>query len=180
MFLLFYSHSIRSLWSLGRGIRQFSDGSYGDVAIGPGPERAVYRQAIANIVQDHRFWAPAANSGFYVPVFSVVSVAIPERCHRFSAYGSLLALHCFSLAQGPIPVSMWLLLALVSGRQGMLIPTEVLLALDPNAFDTLAPWLMMTPSDPMPTDFAHPLCQFLVNIMERQVCCLPQYCASHR
>jgi hypothetical protein len=51
----------------------------------------------------------------------------------------------------------------------MLIPPEVLLALDPEAFDILAPWMTLKVSDPLPTDLMHPLVQFLMTVMEIQV-----------
>ncbi|KAJ7681811.1 hypothetical protein B0H14DRAFT_2655107 [Mycena olivaceomarginata] len=149
-------------------IRRLHNSSEGEVAIGPGPERAAYRQAISNAVQDHRFWGPAASGGFFIPVFSMAGITTPERCQIFAAYGSLLAIHSFTLGQGPIPVSIWLLLALVSGKSGMLIPSDVLVALDPDAFDTLAPWLTMEVTDSVPSDFRHPLCQFLMNSVDVQ------------
>jgi hypothetical protein len=151
------------------GVRQYHDGTHGEVSIGPGPERAIYRQAIATAVQDRRFWAPAGSGGFFLPVFSFANFVVRERCEIFSAYGSLLALHCYALGQGPIPVSIWLLVALTAGREGMLIPPEVLLALDPEAFDILAPWMTLKVSDPLPTDLMHPLVQFLMTVMETQV-----------
>lgn len=129
----------------------------------------MYRKTVMNAVENHHFWVEVGSSGFYVPVFSVATIAIPDRCQMFTAYGTLLALHCYVLGQGPLPVSIWLLLVLIVGEEGMLIPKEVLAALDPVAFDTLAPWLTMTPSDPIPTHFAHPLSQFLVNVVDVQV-----------
>ncbi|KAF8173419.1 hypothetical protein K438DRAFT_1772222 [Mycena galopus ATCC 62051] len=168
-----FFHSIRTFRI---GVRQLHNGNLGNIAIGPGPERAVYRHAIATAVQNHHFWAPAASSGFFIPVFSIASVEIPERCQMFAAYGSLLALHCVILGQGPIPISIWLLLALVAGKEGMLIPPAVLLALDPEAFDALTPWLTLKRNDPMPSNLMHPTCQFLLNVMERQ----PWEIASNR
>ncbi|KAJ7073446.1 hypothetical protein B0H15DRAFT_758098, partial [Mycena belliarum] len=119
---------------------------------GPGPERAVYRMAVATAVHNSQFWIEAGSSGFYIPVFSTMSfVAIYDRCQAFAAFGSLLALHCYVLGQGPFPVSVWLLVALA-----------------------LAPWLTMTPDDPIPSSLSHPLCQFLLNIMEIQAITAPR------
>ncbi|KAJ6462976.1 hypothetical protein C8R45DRAFT_1177882 [Mycena sanguinolenta] len=151
------------------GVRLQLNGSYGDIAIGPGPERALFRMAVSGLPEYSHFWTPASTGGFFIPLFSIAGVAIPERCETFAAYGSLLALHCFILGQGPIPISPWLLLALVCGKCGMLIPPEVLFALDPDAFDILAPWLTMKASDTMPTHPLHPVSQFLINVMERQL-----------
>ncbi|KAJ6493867.1 hypothetical protein DFH09DRAFT_850383, partial [Mycena vulgaris] len=135
---------------------------------GPGPERAVYCLAIATAIHNPLFWVEAGSSGFHIPLYTAAPIEIPERCQTFTALGSLLALHCYALAQGPIPVSVWLLVALTSGQEGLLLPNDVLAALDPVAFDMLAPWLTMTPTDPVPTNFLHPLCQFLMNVMEIQ------------
>ncbi|KAJ7718210.1 hypothetical protein B0H14DRAFT_2303003, partial [Mycena olivaceomarginata] len=136
--------------------------------------------SISSAVEDHRFWGPAASGGFFIPVFSMAGITTPEGCQIFAAYGSLLAIHSFTLGQGPIPVSIWLLLALVSGKR-MLIPSDVLVALDPDAFDTLAPWLTMEVTDPIPSDFRHPLCQFLmdsVDVQARAFCMLLPHCLA--
>ncbi|KAJ6565713.1 hypothetical protein B0H10DRAFT_1965569 [Mycena sp. CBHHK59/15] len=147
------------------GVRNGSDVS---VSFGLGPERAVYRQAITDIIGDHKFWQLAAHSAFFVPVFAPGSVEIPARINIFSSYGTLLAIHCYALGLGPVPVSAWLLLAIIRGRQGMLVPREFLAALDPVAFDCLAPWLTIEPGARIPSDFAHPFCQFLFNVMDMQ------------
>ncbi|KAJ7635875.1 hypothetical protein B0H17DRAFT_1149645 [Mycena rosella] len=144
----------RDIRMLRIGLRLHADGSSGAISTGPGPERAVYRLAIATAIQNSEFWVEAGSSGYYIPVLSMASVAIPDRCQTFSAFGSLLALHAYTLGQGPFP--------------GMVIPKDVLAALDPVAFDILAPWLSMSPSDPMPTNIVHPLCQFLLNVMDMQ------------
>ncbi|KAJ6560922.1 hypothetical protein B0H10DRAFT_2445847 [Mycena sp. CBHHK59/15] len=62
----------------------------------------------------------------------------------------------------------WLMLAACFGRRAMLIPKQYLAALDPIAFDFLAPWLMLELEDPIPTNLRHPLCQFLINHMDMQ------------
>ncbi|KAJ7604063.1 hypothetical protein FB45DRAFT_64796 [Roridomyces roridus] len=166
-----YPESIAQLFRSNRtmrvGTRVLHNGNTGALSIGPGPERAVYRKAVELAVTDHHYWA-AASTGMYVPVFSIAPVEIPERCIAFTAYGTLLALHCYYLGQAPLPVSIWILVALTSGREGMLIPTNVLAALDPDAFTVLAPWLTLSPNDPIPTDIFHPLVQFLINVVEIQ------------
>ncbi|KAJ7638069.1 hypothetical protein B0H17DRAFT_1149275 [Mycena rosella] len=144
----------RDIRMLRIGLRLHADGSSGAISTGTGPERAVYHLAIPTAIQNSEFWVEAGSSGYYIPVLSMASVAIPDRCQTFSAFGSLLALHAYTLGQGPFP--------------GMVIPKDVLAALDPVAFDILAPWLSMSPSDLMPTNIVHPLCQFLLNVMDMQ------------
>ncbi|KAJ7206950.1 hypothetical protein C8J57DRAFT_983960, partial [Mycena rebaudengoi] len=140
----------------------------GASAIGPGPTRAVYRKAIADVVEDHNYWQQAPSSAFYIPVFSASMLESSPRTQTFCAHGTLLAVHAYTLSQGPRPISMWLLLALIAGRDGMLIPQQYLAALDPVAFDRLAPWLTLAPEDEIPTSFMHPLCQFLMETMDMQ------------
>ncbi|KAJ6623730.1 hypothetical protein B0H10DRAFT_1943797 [Mycena sp. CBHHK59/15] len=79
------------------------NGSDVSVSFGLGPERAVYRQAITDIIGDHKFWQLAAHSAFFVPVFAPGSVEIPARINIFSSYGTLLAIHCYALGLGPVP-----------------------------------------------------------------------------
>ncbi|KAJ7636762.1 hypothetical protein FB45DRAFT_1056053 [Roridomyces roridus] len=147
------------------GVRESSNES---VSFGPGPRQAVYRRAILLMVNNHDFWQQAPNSSFVVPLLSPGSFNVPTRTSFFTAYGSLLAIHCFTLSTGPHPVSIWVLLALALGRKGLLIPKEYLAALDPPAFECLAPWLMLGPDDTIPTHPLHPFNQFLMNVMDMQ------------
>ncbi|KAJ7646897.1 hypothetical protein FB45DRAFT_1099104 [Roridomyces roridus] len=147
------------------GVRE---GSNESVSFGPGPRRALYRRAILLMVEHHDFWQQAPNSSFFVPLLSPGSFDVPTRTSFFTAYGSLLAIHCFALSTGPHPVSIWVLLALALGRKGLLIPKEYLAALDPPAFECLAPWLMLGPDDAIPTHPLHPFNQLLMNVMDMQ------------
>ncbi|KAJ7810366.1 hypothetical protein B0H14DRAFT_3757657 [Mycena olivaceomarginata] len=129
------------------GVRQYHDGTHGEVSIGPGPERAIYRQAIATAVQDRRFRAPAGSGGFFLPVFSFANFVVRERCEIFPPMA-----HCSHCIATP-----W---ARVLFR--------CCWPLDPEAFDILAPWMTLKVSDPLPTDLMHPLVQFLMTVMETQ------------
>ncbi|KAJ6624595.1 hypothetical protein B0H10DRAFT_728404 [Mycena sp. CBHHK59/15] len=146
-----------------------------EVSFGPGPESAVLRRAVFLTLEDYRFWQPAPHSSWFVPVFGP-SIEVRERTRHFVADASLFAIHCHVLGTGPAPISPWLMLAACFGRRAMLIPKQYLAALDPIAFDCLAPWLMLEPEDPIPTNLRHPLCQFLINHMDMQ----PSMIASPR
>ncbi|KAJ7179709.1 hypothetical protein C8R46DRAFT_1029151 [Mycena filopes] len=138
------------------------------LSFGPGPERAVHRRAIALAMEDYQLWQQAPNSQYMVPKFTPGDVAIPSRNTLFKAHGSLLAIHCYTLACGPHPVSIWLLVALIMGPSAMLLLRNYLAALDPVAFNCLTPWFMFGPADDLPTHFLHPFNQFLMNVMDIQ------------
>ncbi|KAJ7029656.1 hypothetical protein C8F04DRAFT_1187505 [Mycena alexandri] len=137
----------------------------------PGPLRAMFRTAAKCLSTQHRFWKPLASSAFIVPNLGLIRDNPPaKRLTTFRAHGSFLALHCAVLGHGPLPISIWLLLALVLGKKAMLIPKNLLLYLDPAAYDVLAPWYdfhQHTPVPPasMPT---HPLRLFMINVLDRQ------------
>ncbi|KAJ6576003.1 hypothetical protein DFH09DRAFT_1276674 [Mycena vulgaris] len=139
-----------------------------EVSFGPGPLRAVYRQAINTTVLDKDFWQQAPNSAFHIPVFTPGSIDIPARTTRFATDGSLFAIHCHALSAGPRPISIWLLLALCMGQSSMLVSREFVAAIDPVAFDCLAPWYRFGPEDMTPSDIFHPFNQFLMNVMDIQ------------
>ncbi|KAJ7265826.1 hypothetical protein C8J57DRAFT_1230046 [Mycena rebaudengoi] len=113
-------------------------------------------QGNCDMVEDHNYWQQAPSSAFYIPVFSASMLESSPRTQTFCAHGTLLAVHAYTLSQGPRPISMWLLLALIAGRDGMLIPQQYLAALDPVAFDRLAPWLTLAPEDEIPTSLCIP------------------------
>ncbi|KAJ7482745.1 hypothetical protein FB451DRAFT_1555697 [Mycena latifolia] len=160
--------SVASFFRDGHGIRLGIRDGGAEVSFGPGPERAVYREAITIMVSEKDFWQQAPSSGYYIPVLTPGAVSVAARTTRFKADGSLLAIHCYTLASGPHPVSIWLLLALCMGKTAMLISKRFVAALDPIAFECLAPWFTLEPEDPIPTDFMHPFCQFLMSVMDMQ------------
>ncbi|KAF7345499.1 hypothetical protein MVEN_01568400 [Mycena venus] len=146
------------------GVRTSGD----EISFGPGPERAVYRQAVEKLATNHNMWQALPHSQYVVPLFTPGNVDVPSRQTLFQAQGSLLAIHCYTLGCGPLPISVWLLLALCVGRQAMLMPRKYLAALDPAAFDCLAPWFMFGPHDILPTHPLHPFNQFLMEVMDIQ------------
>ncbi|KAJ7774174.1 hypothetical protein DFH07DRAFT_767383 [Mycena maculata] len=137
------------------------------VTTGVGPERAALREGCQVLASRYHYWQQAAGSHMFRPILTPVDDPIQERINTFRAHGTFLALHCYLLRQGPLPISIWVLRALVEGRQSMLIPKHILLHLDPGAYDILAPWYDFhqdTPV-PLPSNASHPLRQFILEYM---------------
>ncbi|KAJ6554685.1 hypothetical protein B0H19DRAFT_1154327 [Mycena capillaripes] len=152
------------------GIREGSGHARG-ITHGVGPERATMREACVVIASRHHYWQQATGSFMFRPVLTPVDTPIEERIRTFYAHGTFLAVHCFLLKQGPLPISLWLLLALVNGRKAMIIPKHILMNLDPGAYDILAPWYDFhsdTPV-PLPREATHPLRQFILERMPQEI-----------
>ncbi|KAJ6466468.1 hypothetical protein C8R45DRAFT_1219544 [Mycena sanguinolenta] len=141
------------------------------VTQGPGPERAALREGCAILTARFRYWQQATGSDMFRPIFTAMDTPIQERIHTFRAHGTFLALHCFVLQQGPLPISIWVLLALCVGRKAMLIPKHILLYIDPGAHDILAPWYDFHIDTPVPParEAAHPLRQFIIEYMPQDM-----------
>ncbi|KAK6984801.1 hypothetical protein R3P38DRAFT_2575246, partial [Favolaschia claudopus] len=134
---------------------------------GAGPERAAMREACTVLTSSHHFWQQAAGSRMYHPVLTPLDEAIPERINTFRAHGAFLALHIFLLQQAPLPISIWLILALINGRDGMEIPANFLLHLDPDAYDLMYMWYDFHRDTPVPQamDANHPLRKWILKHM---------------
>ncbi|KAJ7713411.1 hypothetical protein B0H16DRAFT_1478655 [Mycena metata] len=142
-----------------------------NASTGPGPLRAMFRTAAKRLSTQHRFWKPLTSSAFIVPNLGLIRDDPPAaRLTTFRAHGLFLALHCAVLGHGPLPISIWLLLALVLGKKAMLIPKNLLLHLDPVAYDVLAPWYDFHQDTPVPPASmpTHPLRLFMINVLNRQ------------
>ncbi|KAJ7032324.1 hypothetical protein C8F04DRAFT_1262077 [Mycena alexandri] len=148
---------------------------------GAGPERAIIRHAVTVLSQRHHYWQQAPSSEMFRPVFTPGTIPIPERIRTFRAHGMFLALHCLLLQQGPFPISIWLLLCLIRGKEALLIPQNVLLHMDPGAHDILAPWYQFHQDTPVPpaTDPSHPLRMFIIDRMDRQIQLKSSPASSH-
>ncbi|KAJ7817986.1 hypothetical protein B0H14DRAFT_3474172 [Mycena olivaceomarginata] len=141
------------------------------VTNGPGPERALWREGCSVLIHSHNYWQQVPGSDTFRPVFAPVDAEIPERIQSFRAHGTFLALHCLILRQGPLPISIWVLLALVVGRNAMLIPENVLHHLDPGAYKILAIWYSFQRDTPVPParEANSPIRQFIINYMPGEI-----------
>ncbi|KAJ7015998.1 hypothetical protein C8F04DRAFT_1283372 [Mycena alexandri] len=135
---------------------------------GVGPERAILRAGCAVLASRHHFWQKVPRSTMFRPIFSPIDIEIPDRVRTFRAHGRFLALHCYLSHHGPLPISIWVLLALIIGREAMNIPQNLLLHLDPGAHDQLAPWYEFHEESPVPraNDPTNPLRQFILEHMD--------------
>jgi hypothetical protein len=70
-----------------------------------------------------------------------------------------------------MPISIWVLLALIHGDRAMLIPEHVLFHMDPGAHTILVPWYMFDRDMPVPraSEASHPLRVFIIDHMDMQV-----------
>ncbi|KAJ7245901.1 hypothetical protein B0H12DRAFT_1306591 [Mycena haematopus] len=169
------------IFSIGlRGIHTTDPDSTRAVTQGPGPERATFREGCAILTTFHTYWQQATSSDMFRPIFTAIDAEIPERVNTFRAHGTFLALHCLLLRQGPLPISIWVLLALCVGREAMLIPQHVLLHLDPGAYNILAPWYDFHLDTPVPParEATHPLRQFIIERMPQEM--QPNLIRNHR
>ncbi|KAJ7438198.1 hypothetical protein B0H11DRAFT_2254787 [Mycena galericulata] len=134
---------------------------------GPGPERAVLREACTVVANRHNFWQCVPGSSMYRPILNPTGMALPSRMATFRAHGTFLAIHCFTLHHGPHPISIWVLRALIEGKSAMLIPKHILRHMDPEVFDILAPWYDWHQDTPVPSaqDPSHPLRVFVFEHM---------------
>ncbi|KAF7372512.1 hypothetical protein MVEN_00113100 [Mycena venus] len=125
------------------------------------------RQACTVLSQCHRYWQQAPSSRMFQTIFTPGGLEIPERINTFRAHGRFLALHCLLMRHGPLPISIWLLLCLIEGREALLIPQNVLLHMHPGAYDILAPWYDFHEDTPVPPamEATHPLWLFIFKHM---------------
>ncbi|KAF8188551.1 hypothetical protein K438DRAFT_1972254 [Mycena galopus ATCC 62051] len=118
------------------------------VTQGVGPERAAWREACAVLGGRHHYWQPATASTMLRPIFTPGDMVIPDR-------------------QGPLPISIWLLLCLIEGPDALVIPKNTLLHIDPGAYEILEPWYDFDEHTPMPlaNEASHPLRLFILEYM---------------
>ncbi|KAF8145147.1 hypothetical protein K438DRAFT_1782182 [Mycena galopus ATCC 62051] len=150
-----------------RGVQMTGTATTRAITQGIGPERAAWREACSELGRRHHYWQPAASSTMLRPIFTPGDMAIPDRIQTFRGHGMFLALHCFLLGQGPLPISIWLLLCLIEGPDTLIIPQNTLLHIDPGAYEILAPWYDFEEHTPMPpaNEASHPLRLFILEHM---------------
>ncbi|KAK6992399.1 hypothetical protein R3P38DRAFT_3226277 [Favolaschia claudopus] len=105
--------------------------------------------------QKHHYWQQVPSSSMFRPVFFPSGVRIQE---LFSA-----TVHCFLLQHGLHPISIWLLLSFIHGKDALLISKRVLQYMDPGVAAILAPWYDFLVDSPVPpvSDPTHPIRLFI-------------------
>ncbi len=135
------------------------------------------------------------------PVFLDNSTSNPNRKFTWEAYGTLCGLYLARLATGPLPVSPFLIMTALLSLFGpdsdqkfnylgnkapsvygsdpryladILLPmTELshLAAYDPDLTRDLQPWIQLQWNEPVPSDFTHPVRQFIIEVLDKNVWC---------
>jgi len=138
-----------------------------NVAVGPGPERGVFRAVVPLLAKKHTLWE--LRHSHLVPVYSRSTNPDPNRLRWFWAFGLYQALHLALFSQGAHNCSFALALAFLEGHDGMLMTQDYIHAMDPKLGQTLDPWFTLSTSDPMPTSPTDPVYQLITNVLEMQV-----------
>ena len=121
------------------------------------------------------FWSD--RGPFKYPNFLPNSMSDLTRQIQWEVFGIVAALHLFTIGAGPEPMCpFFLIVAMLTAAygDGDVDPTQsislpLLRLLDKDSADTLAVWLCFPADAPLPTSLAEPLCQFIINVGEKQV-----------
>lgn len=113
--------------------------------------------------------SPLGNSSGLVPLFSKLGRDLipPQRLDRFQAHGHFVALHILWYGQG-VAMNFWLALALLCGKDGFRVSSDIVEALDPALFKVMEPWYSLKPEDPL-DNYLHPATQLMVDALDEQV-----------
>lgn len=114
-----------------------------EAAVGPGPERGIFREVIPILAQRHTFWE--LRHSHLVPVFSKsISSPDPDRLQWFWAFGVFQALHLALFCQGAYNCSFALATAFILGEPGMLMTQDYVHAMDPKLLIPGLPFKLKT------------------------------------
>lgn len=143
-------------------------------AIGVGPERAVFREAISSRLEDRSRWSDRTDGGYAQPIFTtLLGGIVRSRTTAFYVDGTLAALHMGFLGVGPEPMSPWIVYAATQQDwNGMDLSLDFIRALDSSKATLLEPWFDF-PQDVVlsfPQDFHHPVVQLAGHYLSLSVC----------
>ncbi|TDL28984.1 hypothetical protein BD410DRAFT_834985 [Rickenella mellea] len=109
------------------------------IAPGDGPERAVIRYAVRNVMcADPEFVRPQ-NEGYTLVLRPTNSISSTARQNKFRAYGTLCALHIAWLGLCPDPISPFLIQSILGGPES-LINLEFIGHISPSLAVELSAW----------------------------------------
>ncbi|KAI0059706.1 hypothetical protein BV25DRAFT_1901442 [Artomyces pyxidatus] len=137
-------------------------------ALGRGPERTTYRYLVQTFTSQTDYWQ--SRGPYQSLLFPDLQEPISTRVSYFRACGTIAALHIIHLGLPPVPISPFLILAVLVGK-GRLEPDETWIrGLDPEAADVLHPWFLLGPQGQIPEGFSDPpsLARGIVAADERQ------------
>ncbi|KAJ7212438.1 hypothetical protein C8J57DRAFT_1256371 [Mycena rebaudengoi] len=133
-------------------------------SLGRGIEHAVFRTVLSLISEQYNFWVSSQAE----PTFSTFSLyPLPgiteERKSRFYSHGRAIALHLFYYGHG-LSVGLWPILAIVLGRDSMLLGENFLREISPSIAAQFKPWFALAPADPIPTSLSDPVCGLIMDM----------------
>jgi hypothetical protein len=106
---------------------------------------------LSRMVMSAEYWQQIGI--FHAPVFSTGGTSASRRTW-WRSYGRLIGLYVFYYGLGPLPVSPFLLLALLSSEGGSetfdSLSHAWVAALDPDTATKIQPWLMLNPKESLP------------------------------
>ncbi|KAH9937958.1 hypothetical protein B0H21DRAFT_833402 [Amylocystis lapponica] len=135
-----------------------------DNAVGEGVERAALLRACSLMCLDFEFFG--SRGPYYIPQF--IDVDLPSRHFKWKAFGTILAITIIHVRSAPLPISLFLIMALLSDDSTLTIHKDILAHFDRSSAVTLYPWLMLQPTDEMPVALNHPISQLLMSEMDIQ------------
>lgn len=164
---------------------------------GAGVERTVLITAIQNMVAESGFWS--SRGDYMIPIFFEDHLTNPRRLSCWKAFGQLCCLYLFYRRLGPVPICPSLIMVSLLSTIGptgdedlgelrdrsgsnfgssalymsaILLPIMspgIIAAIDPALVATLEPWFRFPSDSPNPIGMAHPISQFVIDVLERNV-----------
>lgn len=150
-------------------IRVYSLGAPEDSSSGPGVERGAIHDAIKSMVANDQCWG--VRGRHFSPLFRDFHHDDVERLLTWKVYGSLCGLFVYYFGRVPPSVSPFLILAVIGGQAAFReLTKEDIMALDPDTFKTLKPWLAVESDDEdIPTGPSSALNQMSIELTGKSV-----------
>ena len=138
-----------------------------DEAAGEGVERAVLCRACTLVAADYLHFADSHCGIYRIPQF--LNQEVPHRLARWKAYGTVIALNLIRVHAAPLPISPFLLMALLNKHNQLLVDERIIARFAYASAVELHPWFQLLPTDDIPHEYDHPVIQFLSdrNLMVR-------------
>ena len=108
--------------------------------------------------------------GFLVPNLSFSWVISDSNNAKWAAATHLMALILLREGVGPVPISPFFVMALLSPPHKFFVSTPLIALFAPKLAELLDPWLRLRWNDPLPTmDHQHPIQQLLIETFGQDV-----------
>lgn len=133
--------------------------------VGEGLERSVWHQVPYAVVADKNRWQ--VKNGYYIPTLSPMALSplTDEKRAGWMAHGAICALHLVYYGTGPQPISPFVLLAALLGKEGFrALTSSTIASLDQGAARDLEPWFKFNPTETLTQDYRSDFGQFLISV----------------